>query len=637
VKKRLASYLGNLLGFLQSNTWIADLFVILLVLVYVLISIQFAHNRESVLDEGAYLYKGFLYTTGKYRIYQDDGPWSNHMPLSFLVPGYVQLIFGPGLLSGRYFSIFLAVLVITGMVVLAKRWANTWWGPLIVLPFLLNPSIIKMYSIATSQVLAACMMVWALVFTLGSDRKKWQIAIGVILAALLGMTRINLLPLVFLLVPYIFWEHGRKAGYLSIFCVLFTLAIVHSIFFPGILKLWAYWLPRELSPFLDSWRLPEGYERIWDPVITGKQRFLSVLYTIRFHFTAIMVVLVCFFLWPKTGGWRSESARRASIFLSVVFAALSLVHLWATLFNNYCVFCLSSYLAFYWMTALLLIMTTFESLTRNPPWYRTAIFILVMLGIFTALGFGAVEDIARPILDIRLPLHLTEFPSFASGFKKMDFILVVNHQVEFSTARLTVSTIFGFLVGFGLFLLTILIWWISRQYAKSTKSGKSKATYGYIAAVSFLAAGLLIAPTRFIGGGRGVYDCEPDTIVTYREAGEHLNQVIEPGAQVYWRGGLSAVPLLYAPDVKIYPPQINAEYSFYLNGDPATLQRFGYWNRELAEDWLDQADYVLVEEQFMEGWLLESMREKDFQEVSATGQVVPCRGSSQIGIYRRNR
>src|SRR5436190_18535381 len=58
---------------------------------------RYAHIQFSVLDEGLYLYKGWLYATGEYAPFQDYGPWTNQMPLAFLIPGWVERIFGPGL------------------------------------------------------------------------------------------------------------------------------------------------------------------------------------------------------------------------------------------------------------------------------------------------------------------------------------------------------------------------------------------------------------------------------------------------------------------------------------------------------------------------------------------------------------
>ena len=49
---------------------------------FLAISRHHAHSQASVLDEGLYLYKGWLFVTGRYVPYQDFGPWTNHMPAS---------------------------------------------------------------------------------------------------------------------------------------------------------------------------------------------------------------------------------------------------------------------------------------------------------------------------------------------------------------------------------------------------------------------------------------------------------------------------------------------------------------------------------------------------------------------------
>lgn len=90
-----------------GKPWYANLLSLLGGLVYLIQSWMYAKMQTSLLDEGAYLYKGYLFAIGKYWPYQEYGPWTNHMPLSFLIPGYVQTVFGPGLRTGRYLAVFL--------------------------------------------------------------------------------------------------------------------------------------------------------------------------------------------------------------------------------------------------------------------------------------------------------------------------------------------------------------------------------------------------------------------------------------------------------------------------------------------------------------------------------------------------
>jgi hypothetical protein len=127
------------------------------------------------------------------------------------------------------------------------------------------------------------------------------------------------------------------------------------------------------------------------------------------------------------------------------------------------------------------------------------------------------------------------------------------------------------------------------------RTGKVFA-FGSIALVVFIVAGWLLRPARVLGSGYQNYDCGGDVIASYEAVGKSLSEVIPPGAKIYWRGGLSAVPLLYLPGVEIYPPQINDGYSFRESGDSQDLRRYGFWNQELAEEWMADADYVLVRE-----------------------------------------
>jgi hypothetical protein len=63
-------------------------------------SLVYIHQLPSTLDEGNYLYKGWLFVTGVIQPFQPYGVWTNKMPLAFLIPGAAQALFGPGLLTG---------------------------------------------------------------------------------------------------------------------------------------------------------------------------------------------------------------------------------------------------------------------------------------------------------------------------------------------------------------------------------------------------------------------------------------------------------------------------------------------------------------------------------------------------------
>lgn len=85
-----------------------------------------------VLDESLYIYKGFLFAAGKYQPFQDYGPLTNHMPLSFVIPGYIQVWFGPSLRAARYFVFITGILTVIGLFIAAARVGGYWWGALAV-------------------------------------------------------------------------------------------------------------------------------------------------------------------------------------------------------------------------------------------------------------------------------------------------------------------------------------------------------------------------------------------------------------------------------------------------------------------------------------------------------------------------
>jgi len=144
---------------LERIPWLAEAAAALLGLVYAGWGLFFAHTSNSLLDEGAYLYKGFLFVAGRYWPYQDYGPWTNHMPLSFLIPGALQTLFEPGLRTARNFMVVVGLVMLVGIWLLGKRFGGRWWALFAVAALALSPALIQFYSIGVTQGLVACMLV----------------------------------------------------------------------------------------------------------------------------------------------------------------------------------------------------------------------------------------------------------------------------------------------------------------------------------------------------------------------------------------------------------------------------------------------------------------------------------------------
>ena len=152
----------SLIKRIASIPWIAEAVAFLGGILYLFQAIKFATVQVSILDEGAYLYKGYLFATGQTTPFQDYGAWGNHMPFSFLIPGYVQTIFGPGLRTGRYFSITLALIMLLGLWIVSRRLGGRWWAMSAIWVVALTPMYSRIYSSAYSQILIACLLIWIL-------------------------------------------------------------------------------------------------------------------------------------------------------------------------------------------------------------------------------------------------------------------------------------------------------------------------------------------------------------------------------------------------------------------------------------------------------------------------------------------
>ena len=609
--------------------------------IYVVQTWVYARTQASILDEGAYLVSGYLFAMGKYRPFQDYGPWNNQMPLSFLIPGYVQALFGPGLRTGRYLAVLLGILMLVGLWLAARRLGGQWWAAGAVFTVALNPAVVKMYSVLASQVLIACMLAWTLALTLGDDRPLWQLVLGAVLAGGMALARLNLIPVLPLLLAYIFWQHGRKAGMWASLAGMAVLLAGHALFWPGVLRMWAAWIPTGLAPFLAPWRSPGGAP-VWNPTVGFENRLLSFLYGFRFHFVALVGVVSALFLWPRRGEWRSVSQFRASLFLAVLFGVLFLAHAWASLGintqtydalgRNYCVFCFPVYLAFFSSLGLLLVIASASSWRWQLPGYLQLLIAGLVVALSLGLGYSAFDPLGDIWLDWRVPRLRTLFTTgqLLPGYVPLWEYLKNNAGLSYNQARRLVPALAG--LGAGLLVLAVAFG-ASRQGARD--NSPTRPAFGSIVLVVFLLAGWLLSPGPALSAGYRNYDCGGDVIGSYEAAGAALAASISPGARVYWQGGLSPAPLLYLRDVEIYPPQLNAGYSFRIGGDRDDLLKYGFWNQELAEQWLAEADYVLVQERFYEGWLKEALEEPGkFDALGLTPPTVTCRDDARIHIFR---
>jgi len=610
-------------------TWIAGL-------TYSFLLFSAAHSQFSVLDEGLYLYKGFLFTSGRYIPFQNYGPLSNQMPFAFLIPGVIQVVFGPGLRVGRYFAVLLALLMFLAFWLVCRRLGNRWLTAGLVWAITLNLATTRIYSLAISEGMIAFLLMLIMALCLGENRPLWQLILAGLLSGLVVMIRINMLPVPFLVVCYIFWQHGMRKGVWAAAAGILLVVVGHALYWPNILRLWAYWLPEPLAPFLAAWRSPADAAPFWNPPFSYMQRLQSIVNTLRFHFIACFGVVMTWICWPKRTAWKNEAYFKIAVFLSFLFSSVMVMHIWATMWKNYCVDCLPLYTSFFSGVGLLLVAVSlpFWNMRLSPSRHFIAFFFI--LAIFSGFVFTVYAprhefiflDTAITLIKIQVP-RIRQLHILPGTVELWQLVVNLTGLSQYKQLRIADFLPF-FVICAAVESVLVLMIWAMRKLLRRYLSGVS--LLAGLSAILYM-IGFLFQPSRILSNGWRVYECRNDEIASYEKVGKLLAQNIPGRAQIFWRG-YSPTLLLYLPDVKIYPSQLNGDYSYHLTGESDALLRYGWWNESLGRKWVVEADYVLVEQKYYKGWLQEMLESGAFEELMQLPSHAPCRSDAYLRIFR---
>ena len=586
--------------------------------VYLLRALDIARTKTSFLDEGLYLYKGYLFVTGGQVPFADGGMWTNHAILSYLIPGYVQKWFGPGLETGRYFMIFLSLFTLMGLWLFAKRWGNAWWAAGAVWAMALNPAEIKIHTLAISEGLVAALLVWIVLLVVGEGRPLWQILLGAALTVPLVLTRENMAFVPPILFVYIFWQHGWKAGLLTMLCSGGLFLAGNAFYYPENLKFWAMRVPNVPASFWQPWARPDtSGVPIPEPEESNLYRMiLYFLLTFRLHFVSLVSALVVWLLLPYDITRPLSERMRAMIFLSVLLVVLYVAHIQAAFFGEFCISCILLYVGYFDFLGLMMLVIAAPILLRELSRLRQAVIFVVIALLILGIGFSSHEDLSSDFAKAMIErldgtylwgvlIHYIQLPHLV--IFRVTFVLLVSALVIVAGA--------------------LLLGFLHRRLEKGRTA--------ILAINLFLILGLILSPTRALGAGNDFFDCAgTDVFASYRRAGAELSQVIEPGSKIYWEGRLAAI-FLYMPEVQIFPPQLNHVHSYFTGGDSEVLLRHSQWNDELARRWLAEADYILVqnaEKVYLTDEMLESGQ---YVKVFSAPRAEKCRWQSAIQVYRR--
>jgi hypothetical protein len=617
---RANQFISSILAF----PWLPELLAGFAGILYFVQSIWFAHTQWSVLDEGNYIYKGWLFVSGQYPIYQDYGPLTNHMPLAYLIFGYVQLLFGPGLRTVRYFVVFVGCLFLLGMWLVSRRLAGRWAAAACIWFVALNPFPISVYSVAITQILIACTLVWMLFFILGKDRSYKELFVGALLAGVLVLIRENMILLLPFLFLYVFWEHGKKAGVIFLSAGIFLVLLVHVLYWPGIMAAWDRWIPDVLETLFSAWVYQGGGTFAWSSESSFPQKLLIIFTSIQANFLAIFGLIAVWLSWPRQG-FKNQHQFKTVLFLSVAFVALYLAHAWASLGKDYCPFCLINYVTFFSSIGMLCFFAFLPGVKERQPilpiWLVGALILLLALGI----GYNSSNSFGQSLASISIP-RISNF-SFQPGTAELWRVLANKFNLSFQFVRILLPTLVGFFAG-------ILILGIGYAVVKWGPKAPPTSNPVYALILVTMLVGTILSPTLILGGMDPKAECRQDIITSYEKIGSELAERIPPGAQVYWQGDASPTALLYVPDIKIYPPQLNAVYSLILNSETGEALRHGYWNEELNQKWLSEADIILVRDSNFAS-MRTSLSPEVFEELKATPPAFPCAPETRIRIFKR--
>jgi len=551
------------LAFLR-NDFFAGLAAVLGGIVFLIAALHFAHHQHPVIDEGTYLYKGLLFARGVYRPFQPNGPWMNHMPLSFLIPGYVQAWFGPGLDVGRYFSVFMALLMLAGLWALTRQLAGKWWAGAAVWAFAAMPAAEKIYSLAISQVIVAAMLVWILALLADEQGKRWRLATAGLLAGIMSVTRLNMIAAWVILGLFVSLEWKRR----SIWFWATSLAVVlgvHALYWPRIVWLWARWLPSSIHVppqfGVDLSHAP----RVHHFGTTLQDRLGAFVEALR------SFPLAWAGLFAGTAAWASSKSKggfaRRSLAAGVLLAwALIILHAWASLGHSYCVHCFATYTGFY---VPLMLAVGAIALRLWAPSPRLAVAFWLNALLFILLAASNVPVLLKPIPEALSKLGL-------------------KHGIYAASKVCGLSRSYWVVIIFGLFLLLLFALWLFKRRWLSLTANKSV----WLAGLALL---FVFSPTVLLSSSWRPYDCsKEDVLAEHRRAAESIARELSPGAVVYWDAYTPTV-LLRAEGIKLFPQQLNGGYNFRHDGDDQALAAWGYWNDRLAKQWLAQADFVVTD------------------------------------------
>ena len=599
-------------------------------ILYLLQSIYFAIHLDVTMDEGTYLIKGLYLIKGIYTSFQDYGFWINKMPFSFLIPGAVQNLFPSGIGSGRVFSILLNMLMLTGLYLTVKKSVGKWWALALVWIFVLNSALITYYVAATTQIEVAAILVWAMYFLLGKRRKRWEIILSTLLACLVVLIRQNMVFIIPLLVLYIFWKFGKEDGWLSLGISFILLGGYHLYYWPNIMRIWAPWLPTGITKLILGEKFLQGSisQNVHGIDLNIWSRTFAFVESFRSHGFEMIGIILAWFLFPARKNWKSDIHFKDAVFTGITFLLLTAVHLWASVLQDACIYCYSGYIAFFSPLGMIFIALCLHSSNGIPSHWRKITGYGFLSIFFFGLGYASYFDLLKWVPDI--PFFRIKNKRILPGQTEIWRLLHNKFDWPFENLQRILPAFFIM----GVFILIVLLLFLFTRKMKKRPAAFSITPWILTGSTLLV---ILMAPFPIYGGGKSEEVCQDNMIAGYNQVADSMIPLIPAGSTVYWENTTSPIPLLYLEDINIFPAQMNHQFNRLQGGDSNLINLYGYWNDELAAQWREEADYLLIEEPILPGMEERGEIPESFHQIAVTEPIAACRPYSSIYIYEREK
>lgn len=254
-------------------------------------------------------------------------------------------------------------------------------------------------------------------------------------------------------------------------------------------------------------------------------------------------------------------------------------------------------------------------------------FLLIILVLITTtgIGFSLQQNIAISLLKIRVPsLHASSHQAY-----ELWDVLSSRFNLSYSTLAQILPAMAGFLFG-------LLILFISFLFRKLVKINQQSMSATSAILVITIIIGLFLSPTYLLAGKGSIGVCENDVLVRNEEIGTILQNTMKEGSRVYWEGTIPT-SLLYLRGFQYFPAQLNMQFNYLKDGNTEIVEKNGFWNDELAQQWLNEADYLVLspEASLNRGVNSDPDLIRKFELMSVTESLNPCSDTTVLQIYKK--